>query len=298
MNYKKVISNQDLRLKILGMTEFIPDKLMIKLQYYIKMKKKLDLKKPKTFNEKIQWYKLYYRNPLMTQCADKYRVREYVSSKGLDEILIPLCGVYTDAEDINFNQLPEKFVLKTNNGSGTNLLCENKASLNVKEAKDTVNNWLHKRTAKAGREWAYYNIKTKIICEEYLEANAVEGLIDYKFYCFNGKPEFIKVATDSSTGEPGNGIFNMEFKKLPYNRKGAKELTSIINKPKNYERMIEITKKLSEDFPHVRVDLYNIDGKIYFGELTFYDNSGYQIFEPSEFDDILGGFFQIEKMKL
>src|SRR5699024_9652680 len=166
MNYKKLLPNLKLRLKILDMLEFIPDKLMIKLQYWIKTGRKLNLKDPKRYNKKLQWYKLYYRDSLMTKCSDKYRVRELVSSTGLKDIL------------------------KTNNGSCShaNILCSNKNMLNINETVNILNYWLKTGSIKAGREWAYYNIKPKIICEKFLKTNSEYGLIDYKFYCFNGEP--------------------------------------------------------------------------------------------------------------
>jgi hypothetical protein len=298
MNYKKLIPNQEIRLKILGLLDFLPDKFMIKLQYWIKTGRKLNLNNPKRYNEKIQWYKLYYQDPLMTQCADKYAVRDYVTSKGLENILVPLYGAYDKVDQIDFDHLPDKFVLKTNNGSHTNILCDNKARLNIESTKNTLNAWLGERTTKAGREWSYYNIKPKIICEKYLEADNPDGLVDYKFYCFDGQPYFVKVAigTNDESG-PKNGIYNMNFEQTPYRRKEVERITSKIEKPKNFEVMCEIAAILSKDFPHVRVDLYNIDGSIYFGELTFYDTSGYQIFEPDEFDYILGDLFKIDKMK-
>ncbi|MCA1010727.1 ATP-grasp fold amidoligase family protein [Halobacillus halophilus] len=296
MNYKKVFQSEQLRMRLLGLTEFIPDKTMIYLQYWIKTGRKLNLSNPKRFNEKIQWYKLYYRDPLMAQCADKYEVREYVTSKNLEEILIPLYGVYDDANDIDFNKLPSKFILKTNNGSHTNIICEDKSTLNIENTRKVLNTWLTKRTAKAGREWAYYNINPKIICEKLLDKDKNNDLIDYKFYCFNGKCSYIKVATNTSSGNPENGIFNMEFEQLPYCRSEVVKITDKIEKPKNYKNMCKIAEALSSDFPHVRVDLYNINGKIYFGELTFYDTSGYQIFEPDEFDYILGNLFSINKI--
>jgi|SRR5690625_2896849 len=298
MDYKKIIPNQELRLKILGLTEFIPDKVMIKLQYWIKTGRKLNLKDTERYNEKIQWYKLYYRDPLMTQCADKYRVREYVTSKGLENILVPLYGAYDDAEDIDFDDLPDEFVLKTNNGSHTNILCDSKSKLDIGVTIETLNSWLTERTAKAGREWAYYNIQPKIICEQYLDVGENNELVDYKFICFDGKVAcvFVNAERNSSEGLIFD-IYNEAFKKLPYKRKGLRESITDFPKPINYDEMVEIAEILSVDFPHVRVDLYNINGKVYFGEMTFYHASGYVEFEPDEFDFILGNQFELPPKK-
>lgn|SRR5699024_1455743 len=296
MNYKNLIKSENSRFKILKLFEFIPDRFMIQLQYFMKSGRIINLKKPKRFSEKLQWYKLYYRDSLMTKCADKYKVREYVSSKGLDDILIPLYGVYDNSEKINMEELPNSFVLKTNNGSHTNILCENKNELNEFHLKEKLNHWLFKRTAKAGREWAYYDIEPRIVCEEYLTTYNNE-LIDYKFICFNGKVNYVFVNAER---ESYNGmifdIYDKEFNKLPYTRKGLRTNEVPLEKPEGYNRMIEIAEKLSSDFPHVRIDLYNISGKIYFGEMTFYHASGYIDFCPDEFDYIIGERFILDKI--
>lgn len=297
MDYKKIIPDQDLRFKILGLTNFLPDKSMIKIQYWIKTGRRLNLKLPQRYTEKIQWYKLYYRDPKMIQCADKYDVRGYIKAKGLEHILIPVHGVYESVDEIDFNLLPNKFVMKTSNGSGTNLFCESKEMLDIEASIKKLNTWLKKRTSKAGREWAYYDIQPKIICEEYLDKDENNDLIDYKFYCFDGKLSHIKVVKNRFLESGSNkGFFNPEFELLPYSEDDAKKIETNLVKPKNYELMLNIVKKLSEDFPHVRVDLYNINGKIYFGELTFYDMSGYITYTPDEFDYIIGNKFILPKL--
>lgn len=294
MNYKNIIKSQNMRLKILKLLDFVPDKLMIELQYKIATGMKLNLKKPKRFTEKIQWYKLYYRNPLMTKCADKYGVREYVASKGYGNNLIPLYGVYDGAEDINFDKLPNKFVLKTTNGSHTNIFCEDKSKLDVEEIKRILNNWLTERTVKAGREWAYYNIKPRIICEKYLDKDENNDLVDYKFFCFNGKPYCLYVIVERFFKDGTKlGIYDSNFNRMQYTRADMKSLISDVEKPKNFEAMLEMASVLSSDFPYVRVDLYNVGGEIIFGELTFYDGSGYIGFNLDEFDFILGDAFEL-----
>lgn len=298
MDYKQLISNQELRLKILKLMDFIPDEYMIKLQYRIATGRKLNLKKPVRFTEKLQWYKLYYRDPLMTKCADKYEVRDYVILKGHGDILVPLYGVYDNPEEIDFDKLPSKFVLKTTNGSHTNIFCEDKSKLDITYVKKTLNNWIKKRTVKAGREWAYYNIKPRIICEKYLDKNENNDLIDYKFFCFNGEPYCLYVIIERYLKDGIKlGIYDTNFHKLIYSRSDIPRFTKNVKKPKNFDKMLEIARDLSKDFPHVRVDLYNINGNIFFGELTFYDGSGYKGFEPDEFDFILGEQFKLPKTK-
>lgn len=299
MDYKKIFKSQELRLKVLGLLDFVPDKLMIKIQYRLATGKSLNLHTPTRFTEKIQWYKLYYRDPLLVKCSDKYAVRDYISQKGLMDILVPLYGVYDKAEDIDFRELPDKFVLKTNNGSHTNILCDNKEKLNKQETIKTLNQWLTKRSSKLGREWSYYDIQPKIVCEKLLDKDMNNDLIDYKFFCFNGEPFYLHVITERFLpGGPKLGLYDLDFNKLPYRRPDIALINNEVEKPKNFERMIEIARILSKDFPHVRVDLYNIDGQIYFGELTFYSGSGYKIYVPEEFDFIVGEKFKLPEVRL
>lgn len=297
MNYKRIIKNKTTRFFILKILDFIPDILMIKIQYLISTNRSLNLKNPARFTEKIQWYKLFYRDNLLTKCSDKFNVRDFVSKKGLSEILIPLYGVFNDFNDINFEDLPERFVLKTTNGSHTNLICTNKADLNLDVVKKEVGSWLTTWSSKMGREWGYYNINPKLICEKLLEKDDNNDLIDYKFFCFNGVPYCLYAIVDRYTGKGIKlGIFDTDFKLLPYNRSDINGLKEKISKPENFDRMLEISKILSSDFPFVRVDLYNIKGVIYFGELTFYDGSGYKGFTPDTFDFILGDQFNLPQI--
>lgn len=264
---------------------------MIKLQYRIATGRKLNLKDSKRFTEKLQCYKLYHRDPLMTQCADKYSVREYIISKGYGNILVPLYGFYDRPEDIDFKKLPSKFILKTTNGSHTNILCKDKSKLDIECTRNTLNNWLNLWAGKVGREWAYYDIKPRIICEKLLK-DENNDLIDYKFICFDGEPFCLYVIAERYLEDGAKlGIYNNRFDKMPYVKSDFRGLTTDPVKPQNFEVMLEIARDLSRDFPHVRVDLYNIHGEIYFGELTFYDSSGYQGYLPDEFDFILGEKF-------
>lgn len=296
MNYKNIIKSQKVRFFILKLLDFFPDKLMIFLQYKISTGRWLKLNKPIRFTEKIQWYKLYYRKEVVTQCSDKFGVREFVSSKGFSDILVPLYGVYEDVEEIRFESLPSQFVLKTTNGSHTNILCSNKNKLNIESTKKTLKKWLNTWTSKMGREWGYYNIKPRIICEKLLDKDDNNDLVDYKFFCFNGEPFCLYVIVDRLLEDGIKlGIFDTEFNLLPYRRSDIRGLTKDIPKPKKFNHMLEIAKELSKDFPFVRVDLYNIDGNIYFGELTFYDGSGYKGYISDEFDFIMGDKFVLPK---
>lgn len=297
INYKKVIKNQKIRLKILSLLRFIPDSLMLKIQYRIKMGRVLNFQSTQRYSEKIQLYKMYYRNPLLGVCVDKYKVREYVKSKGLNKILNNIYGVYDDANDIDFLSLHSKFVIKTTDGGGGDnvLICTNKEELDIHKTVLLVNSWLNKKNINAGREWAYTQIeKSRIIIEEYLEnpIHPKEGIQDYKFFCFSGKPFMVCVDSNRFIQHQRN-IYDINWNKLNISFNDYPFSSAPCKKPKNYDQMLYIVKLLSEDFPHVRVDLYNVDGKIYFGELTFYPSSGYCFFSPDSFDFELGKQFDI-----
>lgn len=299
MDYKKIIS-RDLRRKILRCLSFVPDKLMLKIQYRLKTGRKLNLKNPERFTEKIQWYKLYYKNPLLIQCVDKYDVRNYVKSKGLEDILIPCYGVFDYPDDIDWTALPEQFVVKDTLGGGGNsvVIVGDKSTFDVDCLKKKTIEWVttnvHKKAD--GREWPYYRGKKhRIIIEEYLhfpESNA--GLIDYKFFCFGGKIAYIQVMTNRENGKSVNCTLYDEN----FNRLSARSLLhdvdeQIIEKPIGFNRAKKIAEVLSKDFPHVRVDLYIDFERVYFGELTFFGASGYYMFEPDSFDFEIGKQFML-----
>lgn len=300
MDYKKIIKNQEIRFKILNMLKFLPDKSMLKLQYRIKTGRKLNLKSPKRYTEKIQWYKLNYRTPLMTKCSDKYEVRSYVEEKNLSKYLTDLYGVYESVEDINFELLPNSFAIKYTNGSGANYFVHNKKNEDIEKIKELVNNWVEAKQSDYGREWSYYNVKPRIIVEELIERDDNNDLPDYKFFCFDGKVKYLYTMVDYvDNHENGRcSFFTPDFVQLPYRRSEYKEINREIPKPSEFQEMIEIAEILSADFPHVRVDLYNIKGRVIFGELTFYNASGYTIFTPDEFDFILGNEFNLPKKRL
>ena len=303
MNYKNLIKSRQLRVLILSFLGWIPDIIMLRLQYWIHIGLKLNITNPKRFTEKIQVYKLKYRNAEMLRCTDKYTVREYVKEKGYGEYLIPLIGIYDSADVIDFDALPNTFVAKTTDGSGSNevLICRDKSSITKEYFKKMLNDWMSVRKPKKhiGREWAYENnIQRRIIIEELIGDNKNRDICDYKFFCFNGTPHYCQLIQNRSSHETID-FYDMEWSHLPFyglNPKHgpiAKQASVPAVKPRNYDIMKNIAQSLSTDFPFVRVDLYNIDGKIYFGELTFYPASGYGCFTPDNADLILGNLFDI-----
>lgn len=291
MNYKKILKNQKLRFKILNSLSWISDISMIKLQYRIKLGRKLNLNNPQRFTEKLQWYKVYYKNPIMHKCVDKYEVRKYVKSKGLENILNKLYGVYNTPEEIKFNELPNKFVIKTTSGGGGQnvLICEDKEKINIDETIQKLNYWLKLNPKKSfGREWAYEGTNNRIIIERFLEGNEdnLTGINDYKFFCYNGKVEYIVFDGDRYIKHKRN-FYDRNWNYIDV-KSDCEQMGDIVKKPKKLKEMIEVAEKLSSDFPFVRVDLYCVDNKVYFGELTFYPWSGYVQFNPDDFDFELG----------
>lgn len=294
MNYKKIIWSQQLRFKILHIISWMPDGAMLRLQYLIKMGFWPNFTHPKRFTEKLQLYKMKYRNPVMPQCVDKYEVRKYVESKGLGYILNELYGVFDSAEDINYNSLPEKFVVKsTTGGGGLNVIVvRDKSQCDFEDIKRKAALWKkHEQgVVSSGREWAYSGMgPSRVIIEKYLEdSDTTVELTDYKFFCFNGEPKCVQVDTGRFDGHHQN-YYDMQWQSLgvhcTYPEGGPQ------SQPTNFDEMKQVAMLLSKDFPFVRVDLYNVNGKIIFGELTFYPSSGYGKFHPDEFDYQLGEYF-------
>lgn len=291
LDYRKLIKNKEMRFKILHYMQFIPDTWMLNFQYKVKMGRKLSLKDPKRWTEKLQWYKVNYRTPLMKQCADKYEVRDYIKSKGLDYILNKLFAVYDTVDQINFDHLPQKFVIKTTNGSGTNILCKDKSQLDIDNVKQTLDAWMHRDNYSVGSEWSYKDLKPKIIIEEYLEDNnnIFDGINDYKFICFNGKARYIVLDVDRHIEHKRN-IYDRDWNFIDVST-DYPNFGDSVPRPEGLDDMLRVADILAGDFPFVRVDLYWVNGKIYFGELTFYPWTGYVQFSPDEFDFTLGKDF-------
>ncbi len=294
MNYKKILRTPAIRTAILNMLKFIPDAIMLKLQYRIKLNRSLNLRDPERFTEKLQWYKMNYRNPIMHQCVDKYKVRDYVKSKGLERILIPLYAHYDSIDSVEWEFLPEQFVMKTQNGGGglNVVICEDKTKLNIQEIK----NKLHCKKKKArhgGREWAYYYSDSGIVVERLLtnKEKPEAGINDYKFFCYNGKAQYIVVDVDRYIGHKRN-FYDKEWNNL-HILSDCPASDREIDKPSNFDEMIAVAEKLSGNFPFVRVDLYSVDNEVFFGELTFYPWSGYVQFYPDEWDYRFGENFEM-----
>lgn len=282
--------------------KYLPKKLLVE-HYYKKQSggRRINLKNPERFSDKLGWYKLYYRDELMRTCTDKASVREYVESCNLGNLLNECYGVYDSVEDIDWEALPNQFVLKNTLGGSSNgiILVFDKDSLDIEKTKEELSSWIELSSygTTYAAEWVYEERKARIIIEKLLIADSSGDLPDYKFFCFNGRvfcSQHVKNYTmDKHAGQVG--YFDRDFRILPVKRKDYAGIIVQPDKPKNYEKMLEISELLSKPFPHVRVDLYNIDGTIIFGELTFFTNSGYIPFDPDSFDYELGKQFVLPK---
>ena len=270
----------------IGLLNWIPDKQYLKIKYRLKMGKKLNLENPQTYNEKLQWLKLYDRKPIYSKLVDKYEVREIIRKKIGEEYLIPLLGVYEKFNQINFESLPNQFVIKTTHDCGGIVICKDKSKFNQKEAQKKIEHHLRKNYYYMHREWPYKKVKPRIIIEKYMVDESRTELKDYKFFCFDGEPKLMFVATDRGVDTRFN-FYDMNFKQINL-QQHYKNSNKEIDRPKNFDTMISIAKKLSENLPHIRVDLYDVNGHIYFGELTLYHFSGFEKFYPEEYDIILG----------
>lgn len=267
----------------------IPDSLFVRLKFKKAMGKWPDLKHPKTYNEKLTWLKLHDHNPEYTRMVDKYEAKNYVANIIGEEYIIPTLAVWEKAEDIDFDKLPDKFVLKATHDSGRVIICKDKSKLNKEEAIAEMKKSLKRDFYAVTREWPYKNVKPRIIAEELLEPNDGNDISDFKVHNFNGIPKFILVCKDRFK-EAGltEDFFDTNWNHIEVKRPGYPNASVLENKPEELEKMLQISEKLSKDFPFIRTDFYSLEDKLYFGEITLYPASGAFPFEPEYYDDIFG----------
>ena len=291
------LTNSDYRFIVnsshFGMYHDMPDDEYLKRLFRYKMGYELNLDNPKTFNEKLQWLKLYDRKPIYTKMVDKYAVKAYVAEKIGAQYIIPTLGVWEHFDEIDFDKLPDQFVLKCTHDSGGLAICKNKATWDKKVAKTKLEKSLKRNFFYSGREWPYKNVKPRILAEQYMEDDESEELTDYKFMCFNGKVHCSFVCTERFTsGGLKVTFFDREWNKMPFERHYPASVKKI-TKPANYNKMIELAEVLSTNIPFVRVDFYETKKQIYFGELTFYPGNGLEEFTPLEWDYRLGSWIKL-----
>lgn len=268
------------------------DEVFLKKAFKILCGYKLNLNRPLTYNEKIQWLKLNDHLPIYHELVDKYLVRQYVADRIGSHHLIPLICVWDSPDDIDFSKLPNSFVIKCNHNSGLGMiLCKNKDLLDTSKALQDIKKGFEEDYFLVGREWAYKGVRKKIICEEYIQDPSGKEINDYKFFCCNGKFKFLLVCSDRHT-KLANDWYDEHLNHLPCTN-GPKNNKEKIALPKNITEMINIAEKLSEGLLHVRVDLYSIGDSILFGEMTFYESSGFAPFKPKKYDYLFGSYIQL-----
>jgi hypothetical protein len=285
-------SNAILR-KVKYALRFIPDRAYIQIYYFLHFKHFANLKHPTTYNEKLNWLKLHDRNPLYTRIVDKYEVKKYIAEKIGEEYIIPTLGVWDHFDDIDFGALPNQFVLKCTHDSEGLVICKDKSKLDLKAAKEKIEAALKLNFYYIGREWPYKNVKPRIIAEQYMEDHVDGELRDYKFFCFDGEPKAMFVASDRAINATKFDYFDLEYNHLDIKQHYPN--AGEVRKPVTFEKMIELSKVLSKGMPHVRVDFYEVDGKLYFGELTFYHFSGFMPFQPAKWDMTFGDWIKLPK---
>ncbi len=287
------------------MVKIIPSKLFLKLHFRISCKRKLDLKNPKGFNEKLQWLKLNDRNPRYTDLVDKIEAKKIVGDLIGQQYIIPTLGTWDRFDDIDWDQLPNQFVLKTNHDSGGLYICRNKADLDIEKARRIINKSLKRNFFYLGREWPYKNVRPRILAEKYMSeqdfADGEEGkttlelgLTDYKFYCFNGEPKFLYISKGLEDHSTALMTFlDMDWKLTPYQRSDFPGFTEVPEKPAHFDEMAKLSSVLAKDIPFVRVDFYEIRGQVYFSEMTFSPSSGFAQFSPIEWENRIGDWIRL-----
>ncbi len=268
----------------------LPDKIAIKMRFRKRFGRELNLKAPQTLNEKLNWQKLYDRNPLMTKCVDKYAVREIVEEKIGGHILNELYGVWENVDEIDFNSLPESYVLKTTHGSGWNVIVNKNSDFDINDIKQKLRNWMKKNYYSYSREWCYKNVQPKIICEKYMEDKNGK-LVDYKIHCFHGKPQLIQVDLDRYSDHK-RALYNIQWEKYNF-QWGYPSYEKKLSPPDCLAGMLEIAGALSRDFLYARIDMYDVDGSPFFGEISFQHGAGIEKFIPQHWDADLGKLLKL-----
>jgi len=277
-----------------GFFKWMSSETYIKIVWFLYYGKKINLNNPKSFNEKTQWLKLNDHKSIYGELVDKIKVKDIVSKKIGDQYIIKNLWIGNKPEDIPYDSLPNQFVIKCSHGSHCSIICKDKSNLNIKKANSELNKWLKMNWFWYGREWVYKDVEPRILVEEYLEDEKYKELVDYKFYCFDGEPKVVDVCTKRySKNEMGETYMDPDWNFMGFKTVGHACIPDF-PKPKNLQKMLEVSKKLSKGFKFLRVDLYEINGKMYFGELTFYSADGYEEFDPECWNEKMGDMLKIK----
>lgn len=279
-----------------NIARLLPDKLYLSIKFWTRKGYWMDWKHPKTFCEKLQWLKVYDKHPEYTMMVDKLAAKDYVANIIGREYIIPTLAIFDSADDVDFDALPNQFVLKCTHDSGGLVVCRDKSKLNYNEVRKKLRKGLKRTYIIQNREYPYKNVARRIIAEQYLEnsASPTSPLVDYKFFCFNGEPRYCQVIQDRNTKETID-FFDMEWNHQEFIGLNPRAVHAIVcpRKPQSFETMKQIAKALSQGIPFSRIDLYDINGKPYFGEITFFPASGMGMFTPNKYDEILGEMIQL-----
>jgi len=280
--------------------KILPDSIFLKMRYRSRFGKKLDIKNPQTFSEKLQWLKLYNRIPEYSIMVDKYAVKQYVADKIGETYVIPTLGVWENFDDVDFGSLPNQFVMKCTHDSGGLVICKDKEALDIDKAREKINKSLKRNFYWIAREWPYKNVPKRIIAEKYIsDKEKSDSLTDYKFYCFNGKPQYCQVITARFDDERID-FYDMQWKHQEFtglSKPYKKHASSLSPKPYTFEKMKDFASILSKDIPFVRVDFYEVDGNLYFGEITFFPAGGWGEFDVDEWNYKMGEMIKLPDRK-
>lgn len=278
---------------------FLPDKIYLSIMFFIWTGKRLHLDDPKTFSEKLQWLKLYDRKPVYALMVDKFEVKKIVAEIIGKEYIIPTLGVWDSVPEIDWESLPDQFVIKCTHDSGSVLICKNKATFDIEDAKRRLEIWIKRDYFRNGREWPYKNVPHRIIAEEYIQPDLITNdLPDYKFFCFNGKPKLCQVISGRSQKEVID-FFDSNWEHQPFHEPWYFSFAEAMpQRPVNFEKMWNLAEKLAVDKPFARIDFYDVNSRVYFGEITFFPTSGVGGFSPKEWDEVLGEWIQLPSHKL
>ena len=284
--------NKNVKKMILALTRTVPDELYLRIMYRIVTGKTLHLNPPITYNEKLQWLKLNYRKDEFTDMVDKYEVRKYIEQRVGNKYLIPLIGIWDSPDEINYEMLPEKFVLKCTHDCEGLAICKDKLTFDFESAKANLKLALSRNFYYQGREWPYKNVKPRIICEKYMEDSGESQLTDYKVFNFNGTPKIIQVDYDRFSGHKRQ-FFDIEWNRLDVSFHFPSDQSKHLEKPEKLNEMLELAKILADGFPHLRTDFYIVDNNIYVGEMTFFHGTGMGKWTPDSFDTEMGKWLDL-----
>lgn len=292
MKKRNIINRLISKIAAKGFFDLLSDETYLRIVFWARTGNRLNLSRPQTFNEKLQWLKLHYRKDIMCKLVDKYEVKKIVSDLIGEEHIIPTLGLWNSFDEIDFDKLPDKFVLKCTHDSGGLVICKNKDTFDISKAKKIITNSLKTRYYLHGREWPYKYVQPRIIAEQYMTDESSCELKDYKVFNFDGEPKLIQVDYDRFNGHKRN-LYDLDWNYVDAQIEFPTDPNRIIEKPQNLTQMLDFARILSNGFPHARTDFYSVNGKVYFGEITFFHGGGFEYFAPEEFEQKFSSYLNL-----